>query len=133
MRAPAEVNLLHMRKERAIKPSHRVVEGTSYYHTGSRCPKDLHWAVILPLILLYRGENSAAAEGKTIFVQKTAAGAGILKDIPAISLKLGFAQYFRHTDTSFPMLLHKLQQYLQPVALSCTLTSLSALLWHTYV
>ena len=108
--APAEINLFHVGKEARIQSAYFVPISTAHHQGSSSSPKDGGYIIILSIIFLDISKKTAAAERVTIFIDKTTRGTSIFKTIA-----LTFGQQFRLTSGHFRMLIHIVQQRLQPI------------------
>ena len=64
--APAEVNLLHVRKEVVVKAAEGAIDAAAHEQGGAGGPENVGTGVVLPIVFLDSAKNTAAAERYTV-------------------------------------------------------------------
>ena len=77
--APAEVDLLQVRKKVVVESPERAEGIPADKQASTRSPKNIGIAVVLPVVLLHYGKDTPPTIGIPQFVDKTARGTGILE------------------------------------------------------
>ena len=81
LEAPAEVDFLHVGEELRVKTSGVKVELTAHHQAGPRCPENIHWLVVLPVVFLAGCEDTAPAIWIAVAVDESSAGTGVFESI----------------------------------------------------
>ena len=87
LRAPAKVDLFHMREEIAVETAQLPENIGPHHHAGARGPKHVAGSIVLSVVLLDRIEDTPPAERITECVEKSAAGSRILEIAGAVVRK----------------------------------------------
>ncbi len=82
--APTEINLLHVCKKVAIEALHQMENIATDEHSRASRPKDVSHRVVLPVIFLQIAEDTTAAEGIAVFVDKSATSTCIFEFVTPV-------------------------------------------------